>query len=61
VNNAMKFMMMNVMPLSVVPLVVVAAMNCCDSEPSGEAEVELEFQLLPKAVLEQAGQVRLFP
>jgi hypothetical protein len=41
--------------------VVVAAMNCCDSEPSGEAEVELEFQLLPKAVLEQAGQVRLFP
>jgi len=40
---------------------VIAAMNCCDCEPAGEAEVELDFQLVPKAVLEQAGQVRLFP
>jgi rubredoxin len=40
---------------------VIAAMNCCDSEPMGEAEVGLEFQYVPKSVLEAGGQVRLFP
>lgn len=40
---------------------ILSAVECCDCELSGEAEVELEFQLVSKAELEQAGQVRLFP
>jgi hypothetical protein len=36
-----------------------SALECCDIDPAGEGVIE--FHLLPKRVLEQAGQVRLFP
>lgn len=39
----------------------IEALSCCDCELSGETEDVLESQLVSKAGLEQAGQVRLFP